>query len=726
MSEVFLGRTEEQEKFTEILRRILDTEDSKYYIFLLQGTGGIGKTSLLRKLREIVEEKFPNQFNTLFLDWEDRRNQNDALKVGHDRIEPTTVLEEIYKYFCEQGWQEYLSDYLKNRRFWEAAENRIVEALEEPNLEDSIVQELHPLGVYGILELLRETKANEEEEEFTLAEGFLNKHLSDEELEICLEPNDRLARCLGKGVAAIAKEKPLVVFFDTYEIVDRPECDYTLREVISSAKEPIVWVIAGRTDLKKTGLRDPAAREALQSMLSDENQDADVIAIAIRLLGDYDNALAIQSLVKYLNHEDRYVREAAARELGRMTKYEVARAKVLKEAHEFLIQVMRNNYISDVREAARNALLELHDQIKFGEKQLLSNREFKKVERALWTELNNLSQADRDKLDLQKTWELLKGEKDKTVSEIENDNSENLLSYLQYPVQEIRERSIELLGDRKYQGATDILVDLLDRPNEDPDVRAAAAISIGKIGLINENTFKVLYRALNSETEKDRYVRSSAAIALSKLSPTKATVEALNKAVRQDVISNVRNAAKKSLETIGDSATDSALTNLAKTYLKKMNLDIKTLLDADREDDDPVKTLGNHQDADKRAVAALNLGKRGDSAVLGLLLARLKEEDDRIVRQAIIDAIGKIRASQKELDDLGIIDTLIDRWRNDPISDVRTAVEFAMKEIYKSTRSATIHKALKRYSQYFKDKNQKDKYDNFFKDYPLSQKTSFR
>jgi hypothetical protein len=43
-----------------------------------------------------------------------------------------------------------------------------------------------------------------------------------------------------------------VIFLDTYEIVDRPDCDYGLRQVIKSAGTNIVWAIAGREDLTKS------------------------------------------------------------------------------------------------------------------------------------------------------------------------------------------------------------------------------------------------------------------------------------------------------------------------------------------------------------------------------------------------------------------------------------------------------------------------------------------
>jgi tetratricopeptide (TPR) repeat protein len=58
-----------------------------------------------------------------------------------------------------------------------------------------------------------------------------------------------LAEALGHGLQAISAQKPLVLLLDTYEIVDRLECDRVLRMVIKAAGRQVVWAIAGRANL---------------------------------------------------------------------------------------------------------------------------------------------------------------------------------------------------------------------------------------------------------------------------------------------------------------------------------------------------------------------------------------------------------------------------------------------------------------------------------------------
>jgi tetratricopeptide (TPR) repeat protein len=79
--------------------------------------------------------------------------------------------------------------------------------------------------------------------------GLMKKRLSLEERRIFATPHRQLAEALGHGLQAISVQKPLVLLLDTYEIVDRLECDRVLRMVIKAAGRRVVWAIAGRANL---------------------------------------------------------------------------------------------------------------------------------------------------------------------------------------------------------------------------------------------------------------------------------------------------------------------------------------------------------------------------------------------------------------------------------------------------------------------------------------------
>lgn len=117
--EIFLARTEEQDKFRQVLRQrnkglmqILQTpifpkpkpiENEFPDLLLFSGEGGMGKTRLSRRLLKIAEGEeeatFKGKFHTLFLDWEEQQKLNLNLQVGHDHIHPETILAVLHADF---------------------------------------------------------------------------------------------------------------------------------------------------------------------------------------------------------------------------------------------------------------------------------------------------------------------------------------------------------------------------------------------------------------------------------------------------------------------------------------------------------------------------------------------------------------------------------------------------------------------------------------------------
>ncbi len=69
---LFLGRVEEQKQFRSVLSQMLNAEqESEWpYVFLLFGDGGMGKTTLARRFRDIADgkEPFAGSFQSLWVD----------------------------------------------------------------------------------------------------------------------------------------------------------------------------------------------------------------------------------------------------------------------------------------------------------------------------------------------------------------------------------------------------------------------------------------------------------------------------------------------------------------------------------------------------------------------------------------------------------------------------------------------------------------------------------
>lgn len=117
---LFLARTEEQKKFRQVLRSFQvswreknlptlfgkkqATPVNSPHIFLLHGEGGMGKSSLSRRLRKIVQDEFAKDFNHLWLDWEaEQPNYPNKLQVGKTQIQPESILDILHERLGEIG-----------------------------------------------------------------------------------------------------------------------------------------------------------------------------------------------------------------------------------------------------------------------------------------------------------------------------------------------------------------------------------------------------------------------------------------------------------------------------------------------------------------------------------------------------------------------------------------------------------------------------------------------
>jgi hypothetical protein len=283
----FLGRIDEQERFREALRivqaekklisKVIDWANEKKppqpFVFLLYGEGGMGKTSLTKRFLDIAENdlQFKGDFNTLWLDWEKRRDLDYALKV-RDTISPEKVFEHIYAAFRDNNYGKEFTEYEKAITTRLKAEKKVSDALEKVTERGERFKVLRELGGKGIAWLLRSgvttngvpipIPVEPTEKLFTAIIGqgaesleyaretatiFLKTALEAREFDLFTLPNEKLAHSLAVGIRQSASQRPLVLFFDTYEIPDK--VDVWVREVIKRSGSNLLWVISGRDNL---------------------------------------------------------------------------------------------------------------------------------------------------------------------------------------------------------------------------------------------------------------------------------------------------------------------------------------------------------------------------------------------------------------------------------------------------------------------------------------------
>ncbi|NJN55514.1 MAG: ATP-binding protein [Anaerolineae bacterium] len=113
----FLGRVEEQKQFRAALNELLSSHEKvgDPYICLLYGDGGTGKTSLARRFTEIAltESPFAEQFQCLWVDWNDESKKSASLQVGRNNIQPDAVFRAIYLTAIRHKWGRQFVTYRK-------------------------------------------------------------------------------------------------------------------------------------------------------------------------------------------------------------------------------------------------------------------------------------------------------------------------------------------------------------------------------------------------------------------------------------------------------------------------------------------------------------------------------------------------------------------------------------------------------------------------------------
>ncbi|MCS6910237.1 MAG: tetratricopeptide repeat protein [Anaerolineales bacterium] len=274
-NKLFLGRVEEQKQFRAALHEVLDSprDETLPYIFLLYGDGGMGKTTLAKRFCDIARDEAPfeGEFQILWMDWEDERRRSTALGVGHDHVRPETVFDAICDVATRAGWGGDFGAYQRAVKIREEAQKKAAAAL-EPSDERDEFAEVRKLGAGAIAKMLRQglpligetgeklaqmfleagIKVGAEEAARLRAalENRLRARLDLEQFNLFLYPNEQLAHALAEGLKRVAKRKPLLIVFDTYEIVDR--ADLWVREIMRAAGPRLMWIISGRNDLARS------------------------------------------------------------------------------------------------------------------------------------------------------------------------------------------------------------------------------------------------------------------------------------------------------------------------------------------------------------------------------------------------------------------------------------------------------------------------------------------
>ena len=155
---LFLGRVEEQKRFRAALNEVLHPPPGETlpYIFLLYGDGGMGKTTLAKRFRDIAcdEAPFERNFQILWVDWEDERRRTPRLQGGRAHVSPETVFDILHAKAVAAGWGHKFSAYQRAVQVRGEAQQKAAAAL-EPSGERDDLAALRGAGAAAIAKILR-------------------------------------------------------------------------------------------------------------------------------------------------------------------------------------------------------------------------------------------------------------------------------------------------------------------------------------------------------------------------------------------------------------------------------------------------------------------------------------------------------------------------------------------------------------------------------------------
>ena len=245
-------------------------------VVLLYGHGGFGKSTLLRHYRDFVLKENDAQLSGVVhassvIDWENvPESRRSLFTFSSDRAIDASV---YYRMLCAQLASAIGKEVDTFKRF-----QRAMRAVEEAHRQASQIIEstrgddrfasLRGLASEGIVALLRlippvGSFLNNQQiagavkgvvgagvsiasDEVTRLHAKMREKLGAR-LDDYLEPDVKLGQSIGHDLREFARNHLLLLFFDTYEVVD--EGDRLLRIVMGAAGQRVGWVIAGRDNL---------------------------------------------------------------------------------------------------------------------------------------------------------------------------------------------------------------------------------------------------------------------------------------------------------------------------------------------------------------------------------------------------------------------------------------------------------------------------------------------
>ena len=289
LSDIFIGREQQLDQFRFYLERWLrlpttasipdlktapsPIDKIQGFVTLLHGRGGFGKSTLLKRYRELVLEfsvdiQVSNLINWEFAALERRALFNPAQGEAIDAYQYFGFMRDQLALALGRSRADFKEYQVAVRTVDNAKKQAqgVLKVLQQDeryawlrSLPGNVILALiQSVPVVGNLPLLKNdtiTKAISDASNMGVSIGVeqitqvwtrLHEQLGDN-LSDYLDAPWRLGRAIGHNLAQFARRRPILMFFDTYEEID--EGDKLLQMIMGAAGGRVGWVIAGRDNL---------------------------------------------------------------------------------------------------------------------------------------------------------------------------------------------------------------------------------------------------------------------------------------------------------------------------------------------------------------------------------------------------------------------------------------------------------------------------------------------
>lgn len=310
--EPLLARADEQERFRALLRIVaglaaIDGDSS--WITLVHGQGGIGKSTLLSRFREIARGDLPadralaGKFITLSVDWEQERELSPVDYPGDRPPGLGVVLQRLYQSvagaveprLAERAFDSYRQA-ATNLADWHAWNDQIRREAQAGTVSVSDEERMaiaglfvklalaipNPAALLGVTPDVAAAAAGAPGAASGLQKLIRRRrggHVDPDDFLLLTNPEGELCARLAHGIRSLSADRPLVICLDTYEIVQ--QLGPWLIEAMRRAGGRVVWVLGSRLEPEQEALGTGGAAQFHRRVPADR-----LIAMPLHRLDD--------------------------------------------------------------------------------------------------------------------------------------------------------------------------------------------------------------------------------------------------------------------------------------------------------------------------------------------------------------------------------------------------------------------------------------------------------